>query len=179
MKLCVPTETDRGMDAVTAAHFGTAPYFTMVDLENDTVTIVRNPACGHAPGACHHLDILRAHEVDVVASSGIGRRAFTALDEAGIRVVPAPSPASRYPCRSARPAPATITVPDTGTAIGTGTGTPDPFGSACPVLGSDATAASTPAIGCSSRAASRCARWRRSGSNSTSSRPCGSAMPRS
>jgi predicted Fe-Mo cluster-binding NifX family protein len=91
MKLCVPTETDRGLDAVTAAHFGTAPYFTLVDLEDDTVTIVKNPACGHAPGACHHLDILRAHDVDVVASGGIGRRAFTALEEAGIRVVRAPS----------------------------------------------------------------------------------------
>ena len=28
MKICVPTENDRGMEAIAASHFGSAPFFT-------------------------------------------------------------------------------------------------------------------------------------------------------
>ena len=111
MKLCIPSADDRGIDAPVASHFGSAPFFTMIDLEGDAVTVVRNPACGHAPGECHHLDILRAHGVGTVACSGIGRRAFDALARDGVRVLTASLPTVRdlvAAVRSGQAAPMTI-----------------------------------------------------------------------
>lgn len=89
MKLCIPTTTDHGLAAEIAGHFGTAPFFTMVDLGSGELHTVRNPACGHRPGACHHLDILSAHHVQMLAAAGIGRRALDAVEHAGIRVLDA------------------------------------------------------------------------------------------
>jgi predicted Fe-Mo cluster-binding NifX family protein len=87
MKLCIPTDSDLGMDARVASHFGTAPFFTMVDLGTDEVRPIRNPSCGHHPGECHHVDILQAHHVQVLCCAGIGRHALEGVERAGIRVL--------------------------------------------------------------------------------------------
>ena len=33
MKICIPTADNNGMDAKASAHFGSAPYYTVVDTD--------------------------------------------------------------------------------------------------------------------------------------------------
>ncbi len=87
MKICIPTANNQGLEATVFHHFGSAPFFTMVDTGTGQSKIVRNPACGDRPHMCHHIDILKAHGVQAVACSTLGRRAMTALREAGVDVL--------------------------------------------------------------------------------------------
>ena len=43
MKLCIPTRTDEGLEATSTGHFGSAPYFTLVDTESEELTTLANP----------------------------------------------------------------------------------------------------------------------------------------
>ena len=52
MKLCIPTETNEGKSATVYGHFGSAPYFTIVDTEKDTVEVIDNANQHHAHGMC-------------------------------------------------------------------------------------------------------------------------------
>lgn len=90
MKICIPTEDDRGLDSTAATHFGSAPYFTVADTDSDGVEVVRNPDCHHGPQSCHHIPILRAHHVDGVVCTTVGRRAYSAMIEAGIDIYAVP-----------------------------------------------------------------------------------------
>lgn len=87
MRVCIPTETDQGLHAKLAGHFGTAPFFTIVDLATGVVLVRPNPSCHSRPGQCHHLGLLQSEQVDAVVSSGLGRNAFEALQQAGIKVL--------------------------------------------------------------------------------------------
>jgi predicted Fe-Mo cluster-binding NifX family protein len=71
-------------------HFGRAPFFTVVDLEGGEVEVVRNPGCRQKQHQLHHIHQLKGHRVDAVVCSGIGRRAWAALAEAGIEVLDGP-----------------------------------------------------------------------------------------
>jgi predicted Fe-Mo cluster-binding NifX family protein len=71
-------------------HFGSAPWFTIVDTEPGAAEAVQNPACGASPGACHHVGMLTRRGVDVVVCAGMGRRAVSGLADAGIQVMVAP-----------------------------------------------------------------------------------------
>jgi predicted Fe-Mo cluster-binding NifX family protein len=86
MKICIPTLSDLGVDAEMSEHFGSAPYFTIVDTEGDGVEVVRNSGLGEGPHSDHHVGALTARDVDAVVCNGVGRRAFAALHQAGIDV---------------------------------------------------------------------------------------------
>jgi predicted Fe-Mo cluster-binding NifX family protein len=87
MRICIPTETPRGLQAKLAKHFGTAPFFTLVDLDSGAVSVRANPSCHSQPGSCHHLSLLRSEHVQALVSGGLGREAFHALRQAGIDVL--------------------------------------------------------------------------------------------
>ena len=86
MRICVPTETDMGKEAKVYGHFGSAPYFTIYDTENDECEIVDNSNQHHAHGTCHPLKVLDGKTIDAVVCNGMGKRAIEKLNEAGIRV---------------------------------------------------------------------------------------------
>lgn len=90
MRICIPTDDDRGLQATAAGHFGRAPFFTVVDLDSDEMEVVPNPGCRHKEHRLHHIHQLKGHRVDAVICSGVGRRAWAALTEAGIDVLGAP-----------------------------------------------------------------------------------------
>ena len=54
MKIAVTAETNNGLDSMVAQHFGHAPFFILVDMEDNEVCAVQtvaNPfATGHQPG---------------------------------------------------------------------------------------------------------------------------------
>jgi len=85
MKICIPTQTNFGQKAQVHEHFGSAPYFTIYDTENDICEIVNNSNEYHAHGSCHPLSILEGKDINAVVCSGMGRRAIQKLNEGGIK----------------------------------------------------------------------------------------------
>lgn len=86
MRICIPTADNRGLDARAHDHFGSAPFFTLVDVTTNEVTVVPNGGAEHEHGACRPLRQLRSHEFDTVICRGMGRRALANLDQQGIEV---------------------------------------------------------------------------------------------
>ena len=86
MRICVPTATDEGIDAVVYPHFGSAPYFSIVDTDSDLVEVVRNGHQHHEHGHCNPVGSLMGVELDAVVVRGMGRNALARLSQAGIPV---------------------------------------------------------------------------------------------
>ncbi len=85
MKICIPTATDEGLGAQVFGHFGSAPYFTIVDVESGEIRVVNNSNAHHSHGMCHPLGALSGLSIDAVICQGMGARAVQKLNEAGIR----------------------------------------------------------------------------------------------
>ena len=85
MKLCIPTETNKGKNAQVYGHFGSAPYFTIVDTEKDSVEIVNNANQHHSHGMCQPMNALVGKKIDAVVTGGMGARAVQKLNEGGIK----------------------------------------------------------------------------------------------
>lgn len=86
MKLCIPTLDDGGARGRLSPHFGSAPYFTLVDLETGELQVVENRHSHHEHGSCEPSAALKGHAVGTVICPGLGRRAFARLKRAGIVV---------------------------------------------------------------------------------------------
>jgi len=86
MRICMPTETNKGKQAGVYGHFGSAPYFTIYDTEKDSVDVIDNGNLHHTHGSCHPMGALSSKDVDVVLCGGMGARAVQKLNEAGIKV---------------------------------------------------------------------------------------------
>lgn len=86
MKICVPTESDSGIDAAVSAHFGRAPFFAFVDSASKAVEFVANRETGHDRGRCRGAALAAKGHPDAVAASGMGSGAFDLLRSRGARV---------------------------------------------------------------------------------------------
>lgn len=86
MKIAITAETDAGLDAPVAGHFGRAPYFVLVEVGDGTITktdTLPNPfGAGHQPGEVPAF--IRAHGADVMVSGGMGVRAIRIFEQTGI-----------------------------------------------------------------------------------------------
>jgi predicted Fe-Mo cluster-binding NifX family protein len=91
MKICIPTVDDRGIQGTASYHFGSAPFFTVVDVETEACEVIPNGGHGHGGGACVPVDLLKKHALDAVACLGMGRGAMSTLSQAGIDVLLAES----------------------------------------------------------------------------------------
>ena len=85
MKLCIPTETNEGKKAQVYEHFGSAPYFTIVDTEKDAVEVIDNANQHHSHGMCQPMNALIGKKIDAVVTGGMGARAVQKLNEDGIK----------------------------------------------------------------------------------------------
>jgi predicted Fe-Mo cluster-binding NifX family protein len=86
MKICFPTETLQGMTSKVYGHFGSAPGFVIVDMQNMSVDEIRNGDQHHAHGMCQPLKALGGKAVDAVVAAGIGMGALMKLQSQGIQV---------------------------------------------------------------------------------------------
>ncbi|MBI5834240.1 MAG: NifB/NifX family molybdenum-iron cluster-binding protein [Armatimonadetes bacterium] len=86
MKVCVPVTADQGLDSAVSLHFGSAPWFAMVDTETGVTRMVVNGDSDHAHGACQPLRALGGESVDAVVAGGIGAGAMARLRETGMKV---------------------------------------------------------------------------------------------
>jgi len=85
MKICIPTETNKGKEAEVYGHFGSAPYFTIYDTEKDSVEIIDNANQHHSHGMCQPMSALTNKKIDAVVCGGMGARAVQKLNEGGIK----------------------------------------------------------------------------------------------
>ena len=86
MKVCIPIVDERGLNSPVSLHFGSAPYFLLVDQETGENRMVSNANQHHEHGRCQPLATLGNEEIDCIAVAGIGRGALTRLLQAGISV---------------------------------------------------------------------------------------------
>lgn len=92
MKLCIPVNEDRGLDSPVCGHFGSAPYFLLVDPTDRSCEAVRNDNQHHEHGRCSPLASLAGRALGGIFVGGIGRGALNALTAAGIPVYRAGGP---------------------------------------------------------------------------------------
>jgi predicted Fe-Mo cluster-binding NifX family protein len=87
MKIAVTAENNNGLESMVAQHFGHAPYFMLVDVENGEVTTVEsaaNPyAEAHQPGQIPAF--IKQLKANVILSGGMGGRAIEFFEQAGIK----------------------------------------------------------------------------------------------
>ncbi|WP_295438199.1 NifB/NifX family molybdenum-iron cluster-binding protein [uncultured Thiodictyon sp.] len=87
MKIAITAETDQGLDSQVAQHFGHAPFFVLVEVDNGTVraaqTIANPFAENHQPGEIP--DFIKQQHAEVMLSGGMGGRAIEFFAQAGIK----------------------------------------------------------------------------------------------
>ena len=86
MKICFPVQRDEGIDSSVYNHFGSAPFFMVVDTESNSVVVISNRDQHHAHGACNPMKALDNHHVDAIVVGGIGAGALSRLQQMGISV---------------------------------------------------------------------------------------------
>ncbi len=86
MRLCIPTDDNGGLTGRLSSHFGSAPYFTLVESDTGDVQVVSNLHSQHEPGSCQAAEALRGYGVEAVVCRGLGRRAFSRLRILGLPV---------------------------------------------------------------------------------------------
>jgi predicted Fe-Mo cluster-binding NifX family protein len=87
MIVCVPSKDDAGLASPLSEHFGSAPYFTLVNTENHEVQSIENKNSHHSHGTCHPMTQLNRYKIDAVICNGMGRRAVEALNYEGIKTL--------------------------------------------------------------------------------------------
>lgn len=86
MKICVPTESDSGLDATVSGHFGRAPYFAFIDSETKNVEFVANSRSAARSGRCGGAALAAEGHPEAVLAAGMGHGAFDLLTAGGARI---------------------------------------------------------------------------------------------
>ena len=85
MKVCIPSMGNKGLEELIGEHFGRVPFYTVIDLETDEVTIVPNTS-HHMDGRGYPPEIMAKHQVNAMICTGLGRRAIGMFEDFGIEV---------------------------------------------------------------------------------------------
>jgi predicted Fe-Mo cluster-binding NifX family protein len=89
-RVIVPAEDQKGLKARLAEHFGRAPYYAIVDFdENGNVANVKTvPNVGeHAGGMGYAHDNLLVHQPTAIIVYGMGPRGLNSFQSAGVAVL--------------------------------------------------------------------------------------------
>ena len=85
MKVCIPTMGARGLEEQVGEHFGRVPTYTVYDTESEEVTIMDNTS-GHMGGSGYPAQILADAGIGTMICGGLGRRAVSMFEQAGVMV---------------------------------------------------------------------------------------------
>jgi len=91
-RLVIPVEDKSGLDAQVAQHFGRAPYFVVIDLDEkgQALNIKTEPNTGeHMGGTGHPHDSLLALKPDVIVVFGMGPGGLRSFQNSGVTVLKA------------------------------------------------------------------------------------------
>jgi predicted Fe-Mo cluster-binding NifX family protein len=92
-RIMIPVDDDTGLEAQVAHHFGRAPFFALVELDENQETPKvktepnRSDHMGGAPGHSHESFL--ALEPDVVVAYSMGPGAMNTFQDAGVKVLKA------------------------------------------------------------------------------------------
>lgn len=86
MKVCIPVVENQGLESRVFGHFGSAPWFVVVDLLSSAVSAINNSDQIHQHGACNPVAGLGGFQVDTIVVGGIGGGALHKLNSDGMRV---------------------------------------------------------------------------------------------
>ncbi|MGD0308620.1 MAG: NifB/NifX family molybdenum-iron cluster-binding protein [Acidobacteriota bacterium] len=86
MNICIPVTDDKGLESPVSAHFGSAPFFLVVNTENGSCRAVSNRNLNHGHGMCQPLLSLAGERVDGMVVGGIGMGALGKFQAANIQV---------------------------------------------------------------------------------------------
>ena len=92
MNICIPVNADHGIASPVCAHFGSAPFFLIVDPENGACRAIPNRNLHHAHGQCQPLMAIQGEDIEAIVVGGIGMGALNTLLAAGLQVY-----AAQYP----------------------------------------------------------------------------------
>jgi predicted Fe-Mo cluster-binding NifX family protein len=92
-RIVIPVEDENGLESHVAQHFGRAPYFAVVDLENGQLTkITIQPNTGeHTGGIGSPHDNLLALKPNAIVVFGMGPRGLQSFQNSNITVLKADS----------------------------------------------------------------------------------------
>jgi predicted Fe-Mo cluster-binding NifX family protein len=85
MRLCIPTQNDKGLDSAVYGYFGSAPYFIIYETCNKSIDVINNLENSHAHGNCNPLKSFEKNPIDIMITGGIGTRALQKLNAVGVR----------------------------------------------------------------------------------------------
>jgi predicted Fe-Mo cluster-binding NifX family protein len=86
MNICIPVNEDNGLSSTVCAHFGSAPFFLIVDGDGGSCRAIPNTNQHHGHGMCAPLALLEGETIDAMVVGGIGMGALMKLGAAGVRV---------------------------------------------------------------------------------------------
>lgn len=92
MNICIPVNADEGLASPVCAHFGSAPFFMIVDTDSGVCRALPNRNQHHAHGMCQPLMAIQGEDLDGIVVGGIGRGALNKLLAAGLHVYQAQHP---------------------------------------------------------------------------------------
>jgi predicted Fe-Mo cluster-binding NifX family protein len=79
MKICFTTGKKNGLNSKIYNHFGSAPFFIIVDKDSESFEEIDNGNLHHEHGQCNPLLALLGNKIDIVIVGGIGEGAKVKL----------------------------------------------------------------------------------------------------
>jgi len=92
VRICIPVDEDQGLASPVCLHFGSAPYFMIVNTDDGSCRAIPNRNEHHAHGMCQPLQAIQGEAIDGMVVGGIGMGALNKLRAAGICVYQAQHP---------------------------------------------------------------------------------------
>lgn len=86
LNICIPVKEDQGLQSQVYGHFGSAPFFLIVDTETLSIRTIENRDMHHAHGMCQPLAAINNEKLNAIIVGGIGMGALNKLRAAGIKV---------------------------------------------------------------------------------------------
>ena len=86
MKVGFTIEVNEGLESIVYDHFGSAPAFLIVDMEQEQTATVDNSDNHQVHGACNPAAALGSSQIDTMVVGGIGAGAIMKLNAMGVRV---------------------------------------------------------------------------------------------
>ena len=91
-RIAIPVENQDGLEAPIAEHFGRAPFFAIVDLDEKgkVASVKTEPNTGeHHGGTGHPHENLLALKPNVIVACGMGPGGLASFQNAGVNVLKA------------------------------------------------------------------------------------------
>ncbi|HAR35902.1 MAG TPA: hypothetical protein DCR87_03150 [Acidobacteria bacterium] len=91
-KIIIPVENQNGLEAKLAGHFGRAPYFAVIEMEENGELVSLKTVANfdeHFGGRGHAHDNILSEKPDIIIVYGMGPRGLASMAEAGVLVLKA------------------------------------------------------------------------------------------